>query len=182
MLEFNIPSLVPEGDHASTTYRDLSTATGVPEQDLRRILRFAMTQDLFEEPTSGRVAHTPYSLAFAHNEGYRQVVLLQTGFFAPMMKCLSKTMKLPDAARGRSAFNVAMQTDESFYSYVSKDAELTKRFGAGMRFVATAEDTSPQFLSDAFDWAGLGKAHVVDVSTLRPDPDSCMCTVGVYMY
>ncbi|KAK6373581.1 hypothetical protein LTS17_008073 [Exophiala oligosperma] len=163
LLEFNIPALVPEDDQTTITYRDLAAVAGVPEQELCRILRFAMTQGLFDEPTPNRVAHTPYSLAFSRNEDYRQVVLLQTGFFAPMMKSLYEAVKSSEAAKGRSAFNLAMETDDPFYAYVSKHPELTKRFGAGMRFVSSAEDTSPQFLSDGFDWARLGKAHVVDV-------------------
>lgn len=136
-----------------------------------------MTQGLFDEPTPNRVAHTPYSLAFSRNEDYRQVVLLQTGFFAPMMKSLYEAVKSSEAAKGRSAFNLAMETDDPFYAYVSKHPELTKRFGASMRFVSSAEDTSPQFLSDGFDWARLGKAHVVDVSILEFEPISACVMV-----
>ena len=159
----------------TATYAELAKAAKVPEQELRRIMRFGMTQGLFSEATPGQIAHTPYSAAFASNEDYRQVVLLQTGFFAPMMKCLAEATVAHDtpSSMNAAAFNIAMHTDDSFYAHIAKTPELTKRFGSGMRFLAGADDTSPKFLVERFDWAGLGNAHVIDVSLLGLAKNSC---------
>lgn len=57
---FQIAEKFPK-DKESATYAELSLSTGLPEFQLRRLLRQAMTQRIFTEPTEDSVAHTAAS-------------------------------------------------------------------------------------------------------------------------
>ena len=57
---FQIAEQFPK-DKESATYAELSLSTGLPEFQLRRLLRQAMTQRIFTEPTEDSVAHTAAS-------------------------------------------------------------------------------------------------------------------------
>lgn len=56
ILRFNIHNLVPFEE--GTTFRQLAAQTGLPEKKLTRLLRSAMTEHLFREPSPGHVKHT----------------------------------------------------------------------------------------------------------------------------
>lgn len=59
--------------HSTATYSEISSTCGLNEVDLRRLLRHAMTNHIFEE-RDGRVAHTAASRILAENSMTRDIV------------------------------------------------------------------------------------------------------------
>ena len=56
---FNIAQHIPLEGHAS--FEDISKATGLPQFELTRFIRFATTSHIFREPIVGMIAHTAAS-------------------------------------------------------------------------------------------------------------------------
>ena len=56
------------------TFAEISSASGVREPQVRRILRHAMTYHIFCEPRPGVVAHTAASKLLAENAAMREWV------------------------------------------------------------------------------------------------------------
>lgn len=59
--QFNIAQLVPTSG-ATTTFAAIAAQCGLPEVDVRRLLRHAMTIRVFDEPREGEVIHTRASM------------------------------------------------------------------------------------------------------------------------
>lgn len=59
--QFNIAKLVPTGG-GTTTFAILAEQCGLPEADVRRLLRHAMTIRVFDEPHENAVVHTRASM------------------------------------------------------------------------------------------------------------------------
>lgn len=71
VYHYKIASLFPVD--ATATYAEISGKCGLNEVDLRRLLRHAMTNHVFEE-RDGRVAHTAASRLLAENTTTRDIV------------------------------------------------------------------------------------------------------------
>ena len=66
--------------------------------------------------------------------------------------------------KDETAFNIAMNTDGSFFDYYAKSPELAECFAAYMESVQSSYGTSTDHLVSGFDWANLERGLVVDVS------------------
>ena len=63
--KFNIATSFPVGGEAS--FSQIAKASGISEDDTKRVLRQAMTQHIFKEPRPGYVAHTAISKQIAED-------------------------------------------------------------------------------------------------------------------
>lgn len=79
------------------------------------------------------------------------------------------TADLPDLHRGetasmtQTAFNIANNTELSFFDWISATPDMAKLFVSYMKNVTSSEGTKIDHLVHGFAWADLGNATVVDV-------------------
>lgn len=71
IYRFNIATSFPYGKDRAT-YKEISSACGITEPVVRRILRSAMANHVFRESSPGVVAHTAASKVLAENPLMRQ--------------------------------------------------------------------------------------------------------------
>lgn len=92
-----------------------------------------------------------------------------TQFSAPVAAAFGDATEKWGITNGKdqTAFNIAMETDVSFFDYFAKSTELSSTFASYMRSVQSSYGTSLNHLLTGFDWAGLGEAVVVDVGHRR---------------
>lgn len=64
-----------------------------------------------------------------------------------------------------TGFNIAEQTSDPFYQHLARDAERSRRFGGGMRFMTQGSLYDINHLIDGYDWGALDRPGgcVVDV-------------------
>ena len=146
-------------------YSDVARAAKVPESQLKRIARMAMTSNFLCEPKPDRLAHNPTSSVFASNSGHIDWALLLTELSAPTAaKMVEVTEKFGDSKeKNETAFNISRNTDLSYFDSVSHSPLWRKRFASYMQIIGASESTSLKHLLSGFDWAGLGAAKIVDV-------------------
>ncbi|KAI1039955.1 hypothetical protein LB505_006053 [Fusarium chuoi] len=163
MSHFKIFELVPlEG---KISYTELASKAGVAELRLKTLARMGMTNHLFAEPESGFIAHSATSAALVTNNRFSDQRVWMTSIIAPVIASMvTAHERWPDStAPNKAAFNAAFNTDLRMYEYIAKQPDVYKLFGRVMDAIATSPKSDLKHLVSGFDWAGLGKANVVDI-------------------
>ena len=171
IVEFKIPQMIPL--HGEMSYAEIAAKVGFAEYRVHRILRHAMTSRIFRESRPGYVAHTGPSAAFLRNPVLNDWVSFNLGEVWPADTKLAESLQRfgdseePAEAAIALAFNFPKGT--TYWDFINNDGEgankgwRQKRFAQGMKFRAGENPQAHNHLHNAFDWAGLGKATVIDV-------------------
>lgn len=152
---------------AAISYQDIASQAKVPITTLRSALRMVMTMGLLGETRDGLVRHNRLSAAFVQDSPLRTWFLHVVNFNVPLMRGLirasdkyGETKKLNE-----TAYNVAFDTDLTFFEHLKSRPDLESEFDAYMKSQAAVnKGASVDFLVQGFDWASLGQEQtVVDV-------------------
>ncbi len=73
IYRFELATSFPNGKDEAT-FGEVARKSGLPEPQVRRILRHAMSYHIFQEPRKGVIAHTAASKLLASNHLMRQWV------------------------------------------------------------------------------------------------------------
>lgn len=169
LVHFEVFSAIP-GLPKSISYGEVATQTGIPLQTLKSVARMAMTASFMGETPDGQLRHSPISGALAENKDLRTWLFYLLNQSVPCMEAFVKaTEKWPNASfANQTAYNVAFDTELSFFDHLKANRELGVEFGAYMKSQASShEGTSVYNLVHGFDWSSLGKAEIVDVSPCK---------------
>ena len=164
LCHFKISEAVPLV--GSVSYEQVADACNIDELQLRRILRFAMTNNLFRELSPDEVAHTTYSAVLITDPSTRAVVAYQClEAFPASSKLVEAAERWPDAEEpSHTAWSLANKSDWSYFEHISRP-ENEKQMH---RFVdcMSAGLSDPQWSIDhtisGYDWKSV-KGTVVDV-------------------
>lgn len=180
IYSLDIPHKIPLDDVNGITYSELcqKLSTPVNEYALTRILRAAIINRIFKEPSPGRIAHSAASRLLATDDLLFDWLGAAVDVLLPQ-KYLGKAMiKFPamDEAN-RSAASLAFPSKQegeylSFYQYLGQDPERAKTFGRGMSSFQTGEGYAAKHVVDGFVWGSLpAGSMVVDVGGSHGDID-----------
>ncbi|KAL8921411.1 MAG: hypothetical protein Q9208_005737 [Pyrenodesmia sp. 3 TL-2023] len=138
---------------------------GVPENQLKRIARMAMTGNFLSEPVPGHVVHNATSGIFVTNPSINGWALFMAETSCPAaLAMVGSTEKYGVTdKRNETAFNVARNTELPFFDYIGQHPEQGKQFASYMKSILASEGTKVDHLVKGFAWASLGGATVVDV-------------------
>ncbi|KAI0188447.1 S-adenosyl-L-methionine-dependent methyltransferase [Xylaria flabelliformis] len=169
LLEFNVPELVPlEG---TISLSELATKSGLLEDKLTRIVRYATTIFIFHEPKPGHIAHTALSATLARDSKFGDFLRLCLVDLAPINAALPEALrKWPQTeAIKESAVQVAFNTELPWFQWLSSDKTKQERFDKGMsgfsRIEGNAAGRSGNIDIAAYPWGKSlpSDAVVVDV-------------------
>ncbi|KAL9088823.1 MAG: hypothetical protein Q9159_002859 [Coniocarpon cinnabarinum] len=166
LCQYHIFHLVPLS--SGITYAELSAKAQVPEQRLRSILRMAMTNALFREsPDNKQVLHTATSALLARDENVYAYATYMCARSAPMaleMAAANKKWGADTESTHQTAYNIANNTDLTFFDHLSRDEDRTAEFARYMKNVRSSEAVDIKHLVAGFDWQTLpAGGTVVDV-------------------
>lgn len=151
----------------SISYADVATKLQVSESTLRSVARMAMTANFLRETKDRRLAHNSLSAVFVEDASLATWLSYMLNRSVPCMRGFAQaTEKWPDSTKGNeTAYNVAMNTDLSFFDHLKANPDLSVEFGKYMKSQSTVHaGASVDHLLKGLDWAALGEAKVVDVS------------------
>lgn len=165
-LRFKLAECVPAT--GSVSYADIAEASGKDETLITHIIRRLILDHVFQEPTPGNVAHTASSYALSMNrEGVRDWVEFMA---IEINHASSKTVDAmvqfdyPIAQEvHESGFGLAFE-GKTVYQYLKDNPARGEIFGRGMDAASQSHAMKADHVIDCYDWRGLGKASVVDVS------------------
>ncbi|KAJ6005139.1 Sterigmatocystin 8-O-methyltransferase [Penicillium herquei] len=129
--QFNIAKLVPAYGEP-VTFAELAEQCGLPEGDVRRLLRHAMTIRVFDEPNENEVVHTRASM-----------LLRQEGIHGWIGSTCENSW--PGATRGFALAN----NNLALYSALSQSPERAATFAASKRGYSSGSGFSPSSFLEA---------------------------------
>ncbi|KAK3693077.1 O-methyltransferase-domain-containing protein [Podospora appendiculata] len=136
---------------------------GVP--NLRRILRHAMTNRIFCEPTKNQVAHTRTSRLLVEDEPLKN----WTGFvchdmWLPVANMVNAMKRWPASEEStETGVNIAYGHTLPWFDFLQQDPVLTKRYNLAMKAHGGSEGYALEHVVQGYPWADLGEATVVDM-------------------
>ncbi|KAL9594232.1 MAG: hypothetical protein Q9219_007149 [cf. Caloplaca sp. 3 TL-2023] len=164
IVRFGLATSFPEGQDEAT-FQQIAQISGLPEDQVRRILRHAMTFRIFQEPREGIVRHTAASKTIADDPSMRQWVgLISEELWPAATKAVHAFMKWPGSAEpNQTGFNIAHGTDATIFDDVAKNPERDQRFADAMTYISNDPGLEYHHIVDGYDWASLGEGKIVDV-------------------
>jgi len=148
---------------------------------VKTVLRYAMTNGIFCEPSPGHASHTGLSLLLLKDPLARAFASNNTdGVFPGTAKVAEALGKWSEAeGPNHTGLQLACGTEKSMFEWYASGLDEAKgqmeTFAGSMRYWSSREDFLISHVVNGFDWASLPKdAVVVDVSLLS-DPLS-ICT------
>lgn len=163
ILHFKVADHVPQS--GSISYSDLARDAKVPESQLKRIVRFAMTNSLFLEHQPGHVSHSPMSQLLRTDGAMHDYLAHCLEFsMAVIEKMAEATEKFGDTdAKDKTAFNLAFDTPLPMFGWLESNPDHASRFGRLMHAMHSSPAYDVRHLVDGYPWESLGETKVVDV-------------------
>lgn len=149
------------------SFSALSSKAGFDEQRLERILRLLFVKRIFRESRPSHVAHTSISAELRNNKALAAFLGHCTFEAFPAASRLSDSIRrYPHTQEpNETGFNLAMDTPDPLFTYLTKNPARFDRFNLGMAGISQAIGRSAQQVVDGYPWDSLGNATVVDVYT-----------------
>lgn len=154
---YGLANLVPL-DHP-ITLTDLGKLTPLDPVNLARILRTAMTNHIFHEPTPNTIAHTASSRLLATDpELAAWIGFNSEDIFPSAAHVLPALREYPEATSlTQAGFQFAFDTvdKEPMFATFGKDAARAKRMGRAMASLTGGEGYEVAYFVDEYDFADL---------------------------
>ncbi len=170
LCEFQVLACIPLDD--TVAFRDVADICGVPENQLCRVTRLMATAGFLREPRAGHVGHSPLSAQFVTEPALLDAAMFLAGTAAPAalkMPLATKRFATSDRA-DQTAYAAAFDTTVPLASVFELQPRLQRQFETFLSFVTSDDVTGVRDVVMRVDWASLGNATVVDVSTSSTRP------------
>lgn len=148
------------------TFEELGQKANVDTVQAKRILRHAMTNNIFCEPEAGKVTHTADSALLVRERGVRDWVGYTTEeSFRNAAKLVEATEKWGASDRyNESAYQIAWDTDLPMFEHLGQFPDRAERFANTMTDMTSTDGYNIRHLVNGFKWEQLPEGStVVDV-------------------
>jgi hypothetical protein len=151
---------------STITLAQLQTKTSLDPINLARVLRMAMTNGIFREPTPGVIAHTAASRVLAEDEDLQAWVGFNGEDILPAAGHVLQSLQAHPEATSltRSGFQFAFNTvdKEPMFATFGKDPTRARRMGRAMASLTGGEGYEPSYFVDVekggYDFSDLDAA------------------------
>lgn len=175
--EFQVLTCIPI--RGSVPLRDVAELTGVPELQLRHVVRMMTTAGFLREPTPGHVAHSALSTPFVSKPPFLDAAMFLAETAAPAaMKMTLASHRFGDSSRAsESAYNVAIESSVPFATACEQSAKLQRQWTAYMQYGMGDVRASMVDVLMRLHWARLEAALVVEVTFSSFPSTSLQCSL-----
>lgn len=161
---FKIARHVPA--EGSISYKELSALTSVPESQLRRLLRHAITHRIFCEPEKEKVAHSVSSRLLAEDPQMDSLLYFLADIFWPTItRAVDAFQKWPGSQNPKeAAITLVKGRETTFFAEVAAADRGIQSFRDTMEVISHGKGVEDSYLVDNFPWGQFGKGTIVDAS------------------
>lgn len=153
---------------SSISTADLVAKTGLQEDIVLRMLRYAIGNGFFVEKSEGVFAHSAVSARLARSEALRDIVLTSTHELTKIVTTLSDALEAQKNAKEgegpAAAFNVAFPGHHDVFALAQKDPIIAKHYHMFQVGRAKTDRWSAANMIRSWDWASVGSKTIVDAS------------------
>lgn len=177
MWEFKVAEAVPLDGMIS--YEDLTAKVvqlnnvNMSTLNLRRLIRHAITNNVFVEPQRGFVAHNRTSRLLLEDVPLNNWVgFMSNDLWLPVAHVVKAMKKWPGSEEPtETGVNLAYNQDKAWFDFLQQDEVFAKRYNRAMEAHGGGEGYSLQSVVDGYPWGELKDGGtVVDVSSKRIAP------------
>ncbi|OAA72143.1 O-methyltransferase, family 2 [Cordyceps fumosorosea ARSEF 2679] len=158
---YDIATLVPAS--GTVSFAELQSKTSLDAINLARIMRHAMTNHIFCEPTPGLIAHTALSRCLAQDTALQNWIGFNSEDIFPASANVLKSLKAyPEATSlTTTGFNFAFDTidKEPMFVTFGKNPKAAKRMGAAMASLTGGEGYEVKYFVDNYDLSEIDKSN-----------------------
>lgn len=139
----------------TTTAAQLAETAGLDKADTERLVRHAIANRLFLEPSPGVIAHSAMSNSIATVPLLREwIEETCENMWSSGPRIVSAIEKWPGSEEpDQTAWNIAHHTSDNFFASLGKDEEKAKRFADAMSFFQASPGLQTSLLVDNYDWS-----------------------------
>lgn len=174
VVHFGIAEAVPLDE--PVTFEDVAKKVGLSTDRVTRLLRFGMTNNLFEEPRPGYVSHTGLSSILVREPMSRSWTLhnfedIAATKFIDAYEKFGESEEPNESATQVQFDYFKTHPKDNNWQFLEDDGEGEKkgyrmrRFAEAMTWVSGQMSDEGRVLAAGFDWASIGEATVADVSS-----------------
>lgn len=129
ITRFKIATAFPV--HGEATFSQIAKNCNLDESVLRRLLRHAMTKNVFHEPRKAIVAHTAASKLLAEDQKIHDWVRVSTDeLWQGAAQTVNAISKYPGSQEpNQTGFTLANNTDKSIFEFFDQYPDRAQRFG-----------------------------------------------------
>ncbi|KAK3081043.1 hypothetical protein LTS18_010777 [Coniosporium uncinatum] len=160
LYTFKIPQAVPLT--GSISFDDLSAKVGIEVSRLRRILRYAYSLRIFQEPEPEHVSHTQLSCELATAQPSIDMLGHMVDEEYPTGLNLAQALSRWPGESGptNTAYNIAFETDQPWFKWIGTEPHRAVRFAGAMGFLSTRGINAIDLMLQRFDWTANCKTFV----------------------
>lgn len=147
---FNVPNALDIGEEV--TFEELAQRCSVDQTQLQRLLRMAISYNVFTEPRKGVVAHSAISKLLSEERLVHQWVGLVCNEMIPSsVQAIPAMIKWPGSGEPHET-GYALAHGDTVWNVLQKDAVRGRRFADGMQYLQSHPSFSLEYLIDALAW------------------------------
>ena len=164
LTRFRIANTFPI--HEEKSFSEIANACGLDESVMRRLLRHAMTKNIFREPRKGVISHTAVSRLLAEDSKLHDWVGASTDeLWQAATQTINALIKYPRSQEpSQTGFALANNMEKSIYEVFAMHPDRAKRFGNAMASFTEGTGYELEHLINGYDWGSIENGLVVDVS------------------
>ncbi|ROV96535.1 hypothetical protein VMCG_07778 [Cytospora schulzeri] len=188
ITRFGLARNLPVG--SETTFADMAASSGLNESDVRKLVRYAVSQRIFEEPRPGVITHSAASRLLAENPGVHDfVATCSDELWQAAAQTCNAMAKFPGSeepnetvsaalphedtvvenrtvltmASPNKGFSLANNTTKSMYEFLSDYPERSIRFSNMMKSFTEGAPFDLKYVTDFYPWEQHNGGTMVDV-------------------
>ena len=144
----------------------LAKLANVPEQELCRIARMAITAGFLQEPETGLVGHSTLSRQFVSKPSLLDAATFLAETALPAALSMTETTRLakPTEQSHVNGHNAASTVSNTIAARCGQEPRLRRQVSAFSRLEASMHEAGIAQALVSLDWRSLGVAKIVEVS------------------
>ncbi|PWY82520.1 S-adenosyl-L-methionine-dependent methyltransferase [Aspergillus eucalypticola CBS 122712] len=148
--------------HGEISYQDLARASGVPVNELKQYIRFAIIHHrLFIEKRNGYVSHSAGSRSLLEDPGAIAGVSQLDEWYSAFSRTVDAMDQFPGHKPNETGYALS-HGNQSIFDYLSDRPAKAKQFADAMQFYTVAiPEASPSFFLQGYPWGDLPRGSVV---------------------
>ncbi|KAH9885690.1 S-adenosyl-L-methionine-dependent methyltransferase [Xylariomycetidae sp. FL2044] len=163
ITRFGLARALPVG--GETSFAEMAEKSGLTESNVRKFVRYAVAQKIFEEPRPGVIVHNATSRLLAQDAGVHDFVATCSDelWQAAAQTCNAMTNFPGSEEPNETGFSVANNTDKPMYECLAEHPERSRRFANMMKGFSEGRPFDLKYMTDFYPWEEHKNGTVVDV-------------------
>ncbi|ROV99193.1 hypothetical protein VPNG_08247 [Cytospora leucostoma] len=163
VTRFGLARNLPVG--SETTFSEMAASSGLAESDVRKLVRYAVSQKIFEEPRPGVISHSAASRLLAEDSGVHDfVATCSDELWQAAAQTCNAMARFPGSEEPtETGFSLANNTNKSMYEFLSDYPERSSRFANMMKSFTEGRPFDLKYVTDFYPWEQHNGGTFVDV-------------------